>query len=188
MFLPADSRQWWLNGLMFDSNRTGFVPWGGGQSLRALLARTMGSVAAAQPTWLVAAVLVGAVGIACAAVLDLAGHQMAGILTCALTGLLVSRLPGITTGCGSPRAWPRRPTTRSRPCAQAHGTWWRRAARWPAIGFWAPAAGMVAVYGAWPDSLFGLPGAASHFAFGLIWDSAEQPDPGLCDPQRALVE
>ena len=90
VFLPADSRLWWLHGLIFDSNRTGFIPWGGGQSLRALLARTMGSVAAAQPAWLVAAVLVGAVGIACAAVLDLAGHQVPGILTCALTGLLVS--------------------------------------------------------------------------------------------------
>ena len=170
VFLPADSRQWWLHGLMFDSNRTGFIPWGGGQSLRALLARTMGSVAAAQPTWLVAAVLVGAVGIACAAVLDLAGHQVAGILTCALTGLLVSPVtwdhhwvwiaPGVAAAAYYAIAAMR---------AGTHGTWWRRAARWPAIGFWALAAGMVAVYGAWPDSLFGLPGAASHFAFGLIW-------------------
>ena len=74
MFLPADSRQWWLNGLMFGQqpDRVHSLRVGG-QSLRALLARTMGSVAAAQPTWLVAAVLVGAVGIACAAVLDLAG-------------------------------------------------------------------------------------------------------------------
>jgi alpha-1,2-mannosyltransferase len=170
VFLPADSRRWWLHGLFLDSSRTGFIPWGGGQSLRALLARTMGSVAAAEPAWLVAAVLVGAVGIACAAVLDLAGHQVAGILTCALTGLLVSPVtwdhhwvwcaPAVAVAASYAIEAMR---------ADAHGTWWRRAARWPAIGFWALAAGMVAVYGAWPDSLWNKPWAASHFAFGLIW-------------------
>lgn len=46
---------------------------------------------------------------------------------------------------------------------------WLAALRWPAAGFWALAAGIIAVYGAWPDSWWGLPTAASHFAFGLIW-------------------
>ena len=53
--------------------------------------------------------------------------------------------------------------------ADAQRTWWRAAIRWPAIGFWALAAGIVGVYGAWPDSLWNKPWAASHFAFGLIW-------------------
>ena len=170
VFLPADSRLWWLHGLFLDSRRTGFVSWGGSQSLRALLARSIGGVAAAQPAWLVAAVLVGAVGVTAAAMLDLAGHQLAGILTCALTGLLVS-----------PVSWDHHwvwiaPAVAAAACyavgamrADAQRTWWRAAARWPAVGFWALAAGIVAVFGAWPDSLWNKPWAASHFAFGLIW-------------------
>jgi alpha-1,2-mannosyltransferase len=178
VFLPADSRRWWLHGLFLDSSRTGFIPWGGGQSLRALLARTMDSVAAAQPVWLVAAVLVGVVGIACAAVLDLAGHQVAGILACALTGLLVSPVtwdhhwvwvaPAVAAAASYAIDAMR---------ADAHGAWWRKAARWPAIGFWALAAGMVAVYGAWPDSLWNKPWAASHFAFGLTWVAPNSSTP-----------
>jgi len=178
VFLPSDSDQWWFHELFLDSNRTGFIPWGGSQSLRALLARTMGSVTAAEPAWLVAAVLVGAVGIACAAVLDLAGHQVAGILACALTGLLVSPVtwdhhwvwiaPAVAVAAHYAISAMR---------AGAHETWWRAAARWPAIGFWALAAGIVGVYGAWPDSLWGLPGAASHFAFGLIWTAPNSRTP-----------
>ena len=170
VFLPADSVQWWLHGLFLDSRRTGFVSWGGSQSLQALLARTVGGVAAAKPTWLVAAVLVGVLGVACAAMLDLAGHQLAGILACALTGLLVSPVswdhhwvwiaPAVAVAAHYAICAMR---------ADTHGTWWRAAAGWPAIGFWALAAGIVAIYGAWPDSLWGKPWAASHFAFGLIW-------------------
>jgi alpha-1,2-mannosyltransferase len=168
--LPADSRRWWLHGLFLDSHRTGFIPWGGGQSLRAWLARTIGGIAAAEPAWVVVAVLAGAAGLASAAILDLAGHQMAGILTCALTGLLVSPVtwdhhwvwvaPAVATaGYYAVSAMQ----------ADAHRTWWRAAVRWPAIGFWALAAGIIGVYGAWPDSLWNKPWAASHFAFGLIW-------------------
>jgi alpha-1,2-mannosyltransferase len=170
VLLPSDSRLWWLHGLFLDSRRTGFVSWGGSQSLRALLARTMGGIAAAQPMWLVAAVLVGALGVICAAILDLAGHQVAGILTCALTGLLVSPVSWdhhwvwIASAVAAAAHYAIHAMR-----AHAHSTWWRRAARWPAIGFWALAAGIVAVYGAWPDSLWGKPKAASHFAFGLIW-------------------
>ncbi len=168
--LPADSRQWWLHGLFLDSHRTGFIPWGGGQSLRAWLARTIGGIAAAEPAWVVAAVLVGAAGLGCAAMLDLAGHQVAGILTCALTGLLVSPVtwdhhwvwvaPAVAAAAYY---------AVSAMQADARRTWWRAAVRWPAIGFWALAAGIIGVYGAWPDSLWNKPWAASHFAFGLIW-------------------
>ena len=88
--IPADSSRWWLHGLSLDGGRTGFVGWEGNQSLQGLLTRMAGSVAAAKPAWLVAVVLVGPLGLACAVMLDRAGHQLAGILACALTGLLVS--------------------------------------------------------------------------------------------------
>jgi alpha-1,2-mannosyltransferase len=176
VFLPSDSDQWWFHGLFLASRRTGFVSWGGSQSLWALLARLVHGVAAAKPIWLVAAVLIGVLGVTCAAMLDRADHQVAGILACALTGLLVSPIswdhhwvwivPAVAVAAHYAIAAVR---------SAAHETWWRAAARWPAIGFWALAAGIVAVYGAWPDSLWGLPGAASHFAFGLIWIAPNSP-------------
>ena len=88
--LPADSRKWWFGGLFLQGGRTGFVGWEGNQSLQAIITRFTGSVAGAQPIWLVAALATGIAGIVCAAILDRAGHRMVGLLTCALTGLLVS--------------------------------------------------------------------------------------------------
>ncbi|MGI8449611.1 MAG: glycosyltransferase 87 family protein, partial [Streptosporangiaceae bacterium] len=87
---PADSARWWLGGLFFQGGRTGFVGWEGNQSLRALLTRLAGSVAGAGPVWLAVALVTAAAGLACAALLDRAGHPLPGLLACALTGLLVS--------------------------------------------------------------------------------------------------
>ena len=87
---PADSARWWLGGLFFNGGRTGFVGWEGNQSLRALLTRLAGSVAGAEPVWLAVALVTAVAGLACAAVLDRAGHPLPGLLTCALTGLLIS--------------------------------------------------------------------------------------------------
>ncbi len=47
--------------------------------------------------------------------------------------------------------------------------WWRSAARWPAAGFWALAGGLIALFGAWPGSLWSEPGDLGHFSLGLIW-------------------
>ncbi len=87
---PADSARWWLGGLFFNGGRTGFVGWEGNQSLRALLTRLAGSVAGAEPVWLAVALVTAVAGLACAALLDRAGHPLPGLLACALTGLLVS--------------------------------------------------------------------------------------------------
>ena len=87
---PADSARWWLGGLFFNGGRTGFVGWEGNQSLRALLTRLAGSVAGAEPVWLVVALVTAVAGLACAALLDRAGHPLPGLLACALTGLLIS--------------------------------------------------------------------------------------------------
>jgi alpha-1,2-mannosyltransferase len=156
--LPRDSRRWWLDGLFLNGNRDGFLGWEGNQSLRGIITRFTGSVTGAEPAWLVAAVLTGVIGLVCAAVLDRAGHRMAGLLTCALTGLLVSPVswdhawvwivPGTAAAAGyAVRA--RRPAT-----------------RWAAAGL---AVGIAGIFGAWPTSLWGEPRALAGSAKGLIW-------------------
>ncbi len=163
--IPADSWKWWLGGLFFNGGRTGFVGWEGNQSLHAFVTRLSGSVAGSQLTWLVVAVLVAVAGLACAAILDRAGHQIPAILAAALTGLLVSPVswdhhyvwivPGVAT-------------------AGYYATVAMRSARhwassWVGWGYWALAAGMLALYGAWPGSLWGEPSDLGPFSLGLIW-------------------
>jgi alpha-1,2-mannosyltransferase len=156
--LPRDSRKFWLDGLFARGGRTGFVGWEGNQSLRAIITRLTGSVAGAQPGWLVVAALTAVVGLACAAVLDRAGHRMVGLLTCALTGLLVS-----------PVSWDHHwvwivPGTVA---AAVYAVRARRAAvRWAAVGL---AAGIAGVFGAWPGGLWSLPADTGGYFEGLIW-------------------
>jgi alpha-1,2-mannosyltransferase len=156
--LPRDSRKFWLDGLFARGGRTGFVGWEGNQSLRAIITRLTGSVAGAQPGWLVVAALTAVVGLACAAVLDRAGHRMVGLLTCALTGLLVS-----------PVSWDHHwvwivPGTVA---AAVYAVRARRAAvRWAAAGL---AAGIAGVFGAWPGGLWSLPVGTGGYFEGLIW-------------------
>src|ERR1700761_6373221 len=89
--LPHDSSEWWLHGLFWsDGNRTGFMGWAGNQSLRAIITRFAGSVAAGQDPWIVAAVVALAVGMTAAYLLNRAGYPVPALLTTALTGLLVS--------------------------------------------------------------------------------------------------
>jgi alpha-1,2-mannosyltransferase len=156
--LPGDSRKYWLGGLFAQGSRTGFVGWEGNQSLPAIITRLTGNVARAEPAWLVADVAVGITGVLVAALLDRAGHRMVGLLTCALTGLLVSPIswdhhwvwivPGVVT-------------------AAVYGARARRAAvRWSLAGL---AAGLVLVFGAWPGTLWHLPANTGGYFEGLIW-------------------
>jgi len=165
IFVPADSRKWWLGGLFFNGGRTGFVGWEGNQSLRGFITRLSGSVAGSQLTWLVAAVLIAVTGLACAAVLDRAGHQMAAILAVALTGLLDSPISWdhhyvwIVPGVATAGYYAVRAMRSSRHWASSRAGW----------GYWALAAGMLALYGAWPGSLWGEPRDLGPFSLGLIW-------------------
>ncbi len=117
------------------------------------------------PAWLVVAVITTAAGLACAAVLDRAGHQFAGLLATALTGLLVSPIswdhhwvwivPGVAL-------------------AASYAVRAMRGARsWPAgrvvLGILGPAAAMLALYGAWPGRLWGEPTDLGPFSLGVIW-------------------
>ncbi len=156
--LPADSEKWWVGGLFYQGSRTGFSGWVGNQSLRGIITRLVGSVAGAQPVWLVAAVVTAALGLAGAAILDRAGHRMAGLLCCALTGLLVSPIswdhhwvwivPAVVVAAHY--------AVRSRSVA----------ARWAAAGL---AAGITLVFGAWPKTLWSPPSKHPGFIEGFIW-------------------
>jgi alpha-1,2-mannosyltransferase len=156
--LPVDSRKYWLGGLFVSGSRTGFVGWAGNQSLPALITRLTGNVVRAQPAWLAVDAVVLIAGVVCAALLDRAGHRMVGVLTCALTGLLVSPIswdhhwvwivPGAVT-------------------AAVYAVRARRVAARLALG--SLAAGIVLIFGAWPGILWSQPGNTGGFFEGLIW-------------------
>ncbi len=147
---PADSARWWLGGLFFNGGRTGFVGWEGNQSLRALLTRLAGSVAGAEPVWLAVALVTAVAGLACAALLDRAGHPLPGLLACALTGLLISPIswdhhwvwivPGVAVAAAYAVRAMRAPAgSRPRPRPPPAPLRWRRAlrvARRRATGAW----------------------------------------------------
>jgi alpha-1,2-mannosyltransferase len=90
ILLPAQSQRFWFGGLFVDSGRTGNNAYVGNQSLHGALARLLGGVSEAQPYWLASSVVVGIVGLLLAARAARRGQEMIGILTCALTGLLIS--------------------------------------------------------------------------------------------------
>jgi alpha-1,2-mannosyltransferase len=155
--LPADSRTWWLDGLFAQGSRTGFPGRGINQSIPGLITRLSGSVAAGRPVWLVVSVLTLIAGVACAALLDRLGHPMIGILTCAITGLLVS-----------PVSWDHHwvwivPVVVVLAC---YGLRARGAARY------APLSGAVlitALFAAWPGLVWGQPRFTGDFFEGLVW-------------------
>ena len=88
--LPHASAQWWLRGNFLRAGAAVYIGFGGNQSLRAMLTRFAGSAAHGQPLWIAMAVLTGTLGLAAAAVLHRTGAEFAGLMTCALTGLLIS--------------------------------------------------------------------------------------------------
>ena len=89
--LPHDSSQWWLHGMFLaDGNRAGFMGWAGNQSLRAIITRFAGSVAAGQDPWIAAALVALALGLTAAYLLDRAGYPVPALLATALAGLLAS--------------------------------------------------------------------------------------------------
>ena len=161
VILPADSVKWWFGGLFVQGGRTGFVGWAGNQSLEGIITRLSGSVNGAKPAWVVAAVLVAVIGVTAAALLDRKGYPMIGLLTAALTGLLVSPVswdhhwvwiaPGVVVA--------------GHYAVQA----WRRGAKRAALACGLLAAGIVAWFGAWPTSLFGVKPYLGHDSLGLVW-------------------
>jgi alpha-1,2-mannosyltransferase len=163
--LPADSRAWWLDGLLLKSGRTGFTGWEGNQSLQGLITRLTGSIASGVPIWMATGLVVLIAGIACAVALDRAGNRLLAVLTCALTGLLIS-----------PISW------------DHHWVWivagvtalvcyGIRARSWVRWAWWSGAALITALFGAWPGFLWGQPNDLGGFSMGLIW-SPPNTSPG----------
>jgi len=165
LILPGDSRDYWLNGLFIQDGRTGFVGWGGNQSLRAMVTRLAGSINAGTPIWIVGAVLVTVLGLLIATMLHRAGHPMLGLLTAALVGLLDSPIswdhhwvwvvPGMMVAVHyGVRAWQ----------AGRH--------RGGALGCVALAVGMLLIFAPWPGSLWSVKTTGpGDFTKGLIWSA-----------------
>jgi alpha-1,2-mannosyltransferase len=143
IFLPHASAKYWLTGYFVRPGNVGDVGSLLNQSLLGLVVRAAGGVRAGTPVWLVLAALIVVLGCTAAAVLDRGGRPVAGWLTCALTGLLCS-----------PISW------------DHHWVWTvpalvlftdaalraKGAAQW---GYWTLAAGIFALFGAWPNHYTG---------------------------------
>ncbi len=89
VLLPSPSSRYWVGRLFMDPHRLGNVAYVGNQSLYGMLLRLAGSPRSANMAWLVAVVIVGAGGLLLAAAAQ-RKQEMAGVVICALTGLLVS--------------------------------------------------------------------------------------------------
>jgi alpha-1,2-mannosyltransferase len=168
--LPHDSSRWWVHGMfMADGNRTGFMGWAGNQSLRAIITRFAGSVAAGQDPWIVAAIIAFVGGMTAAYLLDRAGYPVPALLATALTGLLVSPVSwdhhwvwialAVAVTAHYAIAAARSP--------QAPGGA-RRTARW----LWALAAGMIFSFAAWPDAIWENARTLGNLSLGFLWAQA----------------
>jgi Glycosyltransferase family 87 len=153
--LPQDSGTYWADGLFGKANRIVFLGTRGNQSLRGALTRLAGSVTSGTAPWIVAAILVLIAGLIAAAALYRAGHPVPGMLTCALTGLLVS-----------PLSWDHHWVWVAPAIALlAHlGARARGAVR---AVWWVAAGGLVLVFGAWPQ--FWNLSQAGLTPAGLVW-------------------
>jgi alpha-1,2-mannosyltransferase len=151
--LPRASRQWWLTGYFLDPGRTGGVASLANQSLRGLLTRLAGSVAAAAPASLGIAIGVGVIGLLGAAALHQSGRPVHGWVLCAVTALLVS-----------PISWDHHwvwmvPVLAVFADAAVRAEGVRRWARWAA------ACAVAAVFFDWPGA---VPGAGPMVPRGLL--------------------
>jgi Glycosyltransferase family 87 len=141
--LPQESVKWWLTGYFMHASNVGDVASLLNQSGYGMIARAVGSVRAATPVWLGLAIVTAAVGLTAAARLHRHGRPVAGWLTCAVTGLLIS-----------PISWDHHwvwavPALVVLTDAAVRSEGARRR------GCWLLAAGLFVVYGDWPDRLTG---------------------------------
>jgi alpha-1,2-mannosyltransferase len=92
--LPTQSRVFWLDGVFYQQDRIGNTANPANQSLAGAVARLAGSTAAStagsRPWWVAAVLVTSVAGIAVAAWAHRRGHRLAGVICCAVTGLLIS--------------------------------------------------------------------------------------------------
>jgi alpha-1,2-mannosyltransferase len=156
VFLPHASSRWWLTGYFLHAGNVGDVGSLLNQSLYAMVTRLAGGTRAATPVWLGISVVVGIVGLAAAALLHRRGRPVAGWVTCALTGLLVS-----------PISWDHHwvwivPVLALLADAAVRAS---GAARW---AYLALAAAVAAVYGGWPYRWTGRLAFVPHGLLGFF--------------------
>ncbi len=160
VFLPYASVKYWLTGYFMHASNVGDVKSLLNQSVLGLVARSIHSVRHATPLWLVLSAVIVVLGLGAAAVLDRAGRTVAGWLTCELTSLLIF-----------PISW------------DHHWIWVvpalvlfadtalraRGAARW---AWWALAAAVAALFGAWGripvGEVYPLPGGLEPISANLF--------------------
>ena len=173
--LPKDSATWWFGGLFVQGGRTGFTGWAGNQSLDGLIARLAGSVSSAKPAWIAVAVLVAAIGVTGAALLDRKGYPVPALLMAALTGLLVSPIswdhhwvwiaPGALVAAHYSVRAVRRGARKAVPARGGLGG----PPPLASIALGILAAGIVAWFGAWPARLFTAKLNLGNDSLGLLW-------------------
>jgi alpha-1,2-mannosyltransferase len=153
--LPRDSAWWWLHGTFMAASYNKNVTFAGNQSLLGILARAGGSDWRAESH--VIAVVVAILGLVAAAMLDRAGHRVVGMLTCALTGLLVS-----------PISWDHHWVwiILALPVLVHYAKQGRGVARQALLG---SALLIVALFAAWPTWLWGETHDPAGWLWGIIW-------------------
>ncbi len=179
VILPRDSAKWWFDGVFAQGKRTGFIGWAGNQSLNGLITRLAGSIDGSRAAWIAVAVLAGLAGVLAAGLLDRKGHAVLGLLTAALTGLLVSPIswdhhwvwivPGVVVaGHHAVQAWPRGVRGGGQP-SRARGESGGASPR-ASIACGLGAVAIAAWFGAWPTSLFHVkPPNLGKDSLGLLW-------------------
>lgn len=90
LLIPKAARQFWAGRMFLSVGRVGNVAYVGNQSLYGASIRLLGSVRAAHLYYLAGATVIGLAGLLVAAGLSRRGQELAGVVMCALTGLLVS--------------------------------------------------------------------------------------------------
>jgi alpha-1,2-mannosyltransferase len=154
--LPRDSATWWLHGFFMRGSYFKDDMYAGNQSLLAVVLRS-GSPAW-HSEWQAVAVLAAVVGLVTSALLDRAGHRVAGMLTCALTGLLVSPISWDHHWCWIILAFP----------VLAHYAMQARGRGRKAL-FAGLAVFIAAVFGAWPTWLWGERHDPAGWGWGIFW-------------------
>jgi alpha-1,2-mannosyltransferase len=176
---PSASVTWWLGGDFVAAGRTGFVGGQQNQSLRGALTRLAGSVDGAQPAWLIAAVGFALAGLAAAVLLHRRGLVFAGLMTCALTALLISPIswdhhwiwlaPGLALLIDAGHRAGQRAGQRA-----GHRAGHRAGRAWYAL-----AAATWAVFAAWPDFWSAkaglLQGGLIGYAPATAWAYGDNP-------------
>lgn len=87
--LPIESNQYW-QGLFLDSSRVGGNAYVSNQSLHGTFTRLFHGSTQGQILWLISAIVIGTIGLSLSIWANRHKDELLGIVTCALTGLLIS--------------------------------------------------------------------------------------------------